>query len=213
MLLIGRIDYLNLLPFNFFLKKYSCKFIEKKGYPSQINKLFLKRKVEAAFISSIKSKKQKCLDAGIVATKKVMSVLICPGKEQQDIESNTSNILAKILNEKGEVVIGDKALQRFYKNSNCKDMAALWHEKHQLPFVFARFCINSNDKEYKKMIDKFLRNKIKIPQYILKQESKKLNLTIKQIQEYLNNIYYRLDYKEKRSLKLFLKLSQRVSNE
>jgi len=213
MIIIGRIEYLNLLPFHFFLKRYNYKFIEKNGYPAQINKLFLKRKVEAGFISSIKSKNQKCLNAGIVANKKVMSVLICPGENKEDKESNTSNILAKVLNEKGEVVIGDKALQRFYKNNNCKDMAALWYKKYKLPFVFALFCINSNNKEFKKIINKFLKKRIKVPQYILKSEAKRLGLSPKHIQEYLNQIYYKIGYKEKKALKLFLKLSQKVSNE
>ena len=117
-MVIGKIDYLNLLPFHIFIKKNGIKVIEKKGYPAQINRLFENRVVESAFISSIKSKNKNCLDAGIIANKKVLSVLICENKENlQDKESETSNQLAKILNLKGEVIIGDKALQKFYNEN------------------------------------------------------------------------------------------------
>jgi chorismate dehydratase len=202
--IVGKIDYLNLLPFHLFIKKYNIK--TKEGYPSQINRLFDKKLIEAGFISSIKTKNKKCFDAGIIANKKVMSVLICQGENKDDFESNTSNILAKILNLKGEVIIGDKALKRYYKNSkNCKDLAKEWYKNYKLPFVFARFCVNKNYKQYEKLINKFLKTKVKIPQYIIKQKAKKLGLTTKEVKEYLNLIYYKIGYKEKRSLKLFLK--------
>jgi len=205
---IGKIDYLNLLPFHIFIKKNGIKVIEKKGYPAQINRLFENRGVESAFISSIKSKNKNCLDAGIIANKKVLSVLICENKENlQDKESETSNQLAKILNLKGEVIIGDKALQKFYNENrdNCKDMAQLWFEKYNLPFVFARFCINKNQGKYKKLINNFLSSKVKIPQYILKKKAKQLNIKPSQLKEYLNLIYYQIGYKEKKSLRKFLK--------
>jgi chorismate dehydratase len=205
---IGKIDYLNLLPFHIFIKKNGIKVIEKKGYPAQINRLFENRVVESAFISSIKSKNKNCLDAGIIANKKVLSVLICENKENlQDKESETSNQLAKILNLKGEVIIGDKALQKFYNENvdNCKDMAQLWFEKYKLPFVFARFCINKNNEKYKKLINNFLSLKVKIPQYILKKKAKQLNIKPSQLKEYLNLIYYQIGYKEKKSLRKFLK--------
>ena len=192
-MVIGKIDYLNLLPFHIFIKKNGIKVIEKKGYPAQINRLFENRVVESAFISSIKSKNKNCLDAGIIANKKVLSVLICENKENlQDKESETSNQLAKILNLKGEVIIGDKALQKFYNENrdNCKDMAQLWFEKYNLPFVFARFCINKNNEKYKKLINNFLSSKVKIPQYILKKKAKHLNIKTSQLKEYLNLIYF-----------------------
>ena len=207
-MVIGKIDYLNLLPFHIFIKKNGIKVIEKKGYPAQINRLFENRGVESAFISSIKSKNKNCLDAGIIANKKVLSVLICENKENlQDKESETSNQLAKILNLKGEVIIGDKALQKFYNENvdNCKDMAQLWFEKYNLPFVFARFCINKNQGKYKKLINNFLSSKVKIPQYILKKKAKQLNIKPSQLKEYLNLIYYQIGYKEKKSLRKFLK--------
>jgi len=131
---IGKIDYLNLLPFHLFIKRYNIK--TKEGYPSQINRMFDKKLVEAGFISSIKSKNKKCFDVGIIANKKVMSVLVCEGKNRDDFESNTSNVLAKILHIKGEVIIGDKALQIYFKDlKNCKDLANEWYKKYKLPFV------------------------------------------------------------------------------
>jgi len=199
---IGKIDYLNLLPFHLFIKRYNIK--TKEGYPSQINRMFDKKLVEAGFISSIKSKNKKCFDVGIIANKKVMSVLVCEGKNRDDFESNTSNVLAKILHLKGEVIIGDKALQIYFKDlKNCKDLANEWYKKYKLPFVFARFCVNKNYKQYEKLINKFLKTKVKIPQYILKQKAKKLGLTTKEVKNYLNLIYYKMGYKEKRSLKIF----------
>jgi len=205
--LFGHIDYLNLLPFHIFMKKYYQNYTTKKSYPSKINEMFEKKIVDAAFISSIKSKQKLCLDAGIVANQKVLSVLVCEGTHKKDIESNTSNILAEILNQNGEILIGDKALKRYYTNNNCKDLAELWYQKYKLPFVFARFCINKNKTQYQKMIKLFLSKKIYIPQYILKKYAKKTNLNTKQIQDYLNLISYKLTYKEKKSLKKFLKLS------
>jgi len=205
--IVGKIDYLNLLPFHIFIKRYNIK--TKKGYPSYINRLFEKRLVEAGFISSIKSKNKKCFDAGIIANKKVMSVLVCEGKKKEDFESNTSNVLAKILNISGEVVIGDKALKRYFKNNNCKDLADVWHKKYKLPFVFARFCVNKNYKNYEKLINKFLNTKIFIPHSLIKKYAKKLDLSTKEVKEYLNLIYYQINYKEKVAIKKFLYLIQK----
>jgi len=206
--LFGQIDYLNLLPFHIFMKKHYYNYTTKKSYPSKINRLFEKKIVDAAFISSIKSKNQTCLDAGIIANKKVLSVLVCSGENKDDFESNTSNVLAKILNQNGEILIGDKALKRYYEDNSCKDLATLWYEKYKLPFVFARFCINKNKKEYQKMINLFLKEKIYIPNYILNKYSKKTGISKKQIKEYLKLINYKMGYKEKKSLKKFLKLSK-----
>ena len=157
--MFGHIDYLNLLPFHIFMKKYYYNYTTKKSYPSKINKMFEKKTIEAAFISSIKSKNKNCLDAGIIANKKVLSVLVCKGENKEDYHSNTSNVLAKILKQNGEILIGDKALRRYYQDKTCKDLASLWYEKYHLPFVFARFCINKNKKEYQKMIKIFLNQK------------------------------------------------------
>jgi chorismate dehydratase len=196
-MLIGHIDYLNLLPFYQFLKKKNIKL--KKGVPSEINILFERKKVEAAFISSIKAKNKKCFNAGIVAKKRVKTVLVCKGKGN-DAESATSNVLAKVLNQNGRVVIGDKA----FKERNCVDLAELWHKKYRLPFVFALFCANKNIKKYEKLINEFLRRKEKIPYYILKKQAKKLGISYKEAKEYLDKIiYYKIGWREKKALKIF----------
>jgi len=142
-----------------------------------------------------------------------MSVLICPGENKEDKESNTSNILAKVLNEKGEVVIGDKALQRFYKNNNCKDMAALWYKKYKLPFVFALFCTNKKNLKYKKLINEFLTKKPKIPYSIIQKYANKAGISPQEAKDYLNNIiYYKIGWKEKKALKKFWKQALRMEN-
>jgi len=208
--LIGHIDYINLLPFYMFMKRYHY-YTTKKSYPAKINKMFEKKIVDCAFISSIKSQNKTCLDAGIVANKKVLSVLVCDGKNKEDFESNTSNILAKVLNVSGEVIIGDKALKKYYDNDvNCKDLATLWYKKYHLPFVFARFCINKKFQKYEHLIELFLKQKIYIPQYILKKYAKRTEISTKQIKEYLNLISYKLNWKEKKSLNKFLKLSKNL---
>ena len=199
--MIGHINYLNLLPFYQFLKKNNIKVT--KGIPSNINKLYKKRKIEAAFISSIKAKNEKCFNVGIIAKKKVKTVLLCPG-EGFDIESETSNMLKNILNLKGKVVIGDKA----FKEKNCMDLAQIWYQKYKLPFVFALFCANKNQIKYKKLIKKFLKQKQKIPYLTLKKYSKKIGISTKEAKEYLDKIiYYKLGWREKKALKLFWRKS------
>jgi len=158
-------------------------------------------------VSSIVSKKYHCTDFGIVAHKKVLSVLVCPGKEEKDKESQTSNILAKVLKLKGKVIIGDKALKKDPKE--CSDLAKVWYERYRLPFVFARFCYQSDAKKYQKLAKKFLNQKIKIPHYILKRYAKKNNLTHKEILNYLRFIEYNIDKKGQISLKIFLKKAKR----
>ena len=195
--MLGHIDYLNLLPFYQFLKKKGIKV--KKSYPSEINKWFDEGKIDAAFISSIKAKNKKCFNAGIIAKKEVKSVLICPG-EGEDIESATSNVLAKILTQNGRVVIGDKA----FREKGCKDLATLWHEKYNLPFVFALFCTNKNHEKYQKIINSFLHTHQKIPYVTLKKYAQKLGISYQEARDYLDKtIYYKLGWREKKALKLF----------
>ncbi len=199
--MLGHIDYLNLLPFYHFLKKKNIKI--KKGVPSTINTMFEKRAIDAAFISSVKSKNKKCFDVGIIAKKHVKTVLVCSG-EGMDFESATSNILAKVLNIKGKVIIGDKA----FKQKNCIDLANEWYKKYSLPFVFARFCVNKNYKKYEKLINEFLKTKQKIPYVTLKKYAKKLRIDYKEAKEYLDKIiYYKMGWREKKSLKNFLRKS------
>jgi chorismate dehydratase len=215
-MIFAKIDFINLLPFHIYIKKnikssQLKSIIEyKKSYPSSINKKFKKRVVDSAFISSIASRNEKFLDFGIVAHNEVLSVLLIPGIEQKDYQSDTSNALAKVLNLKGKVIIGDKALNFYHENKDLEkiDLAKEWKNKYKLPFVFAVLCFNSNKKALEKLTKKFDKRFIKIPQYILEQYSKRSNVSKKNILEYLKKIDYNLGIKEKRSLKLFLKLTK-----
>ena len=212
----AKIDFINLLPFYIFIKKNikssQIKAIinYKKSYPSAINKKFKKREIDAAFISSIASRDCKCLNLGIVAKKEVLSVLALKGSYEKDFQSDTSNALAKVLDIDGKIIIGDKALYHYHNSPNKEfaDLAEIWYQKYSLPFVFARLCINKDDKYLKNLSKKFLNTNIKIPQYILKQYSEKTSLSNKQISQYLKKISYEIGYKEKQSLKLFFKLTK-----
>ncbi len=213
-MVFGKIEYLNLLPFEFFIKKSNHTYLKravKKSHPSIITDLFLKRKVSAAFISSIKSGGRKCLDAGIVADGEVLSVFVCKGEDKRDIESKSSNILKEILGLSGEVVIGNKALQMYVKGDReCIDLAKEWKDRTSLPFVFALFCVNSKRVFYKKVVKSFLSHKIKIPYYIKKRESQRLDLPLCMVDKYLKKIGYKIGKKEKKSVKIFLKKAKMV---
>jgi len=214
-LVFGKIDYLNLLPFHIFMKRY-LRFSQQKqsmqyhkGVPSKINKKFLEKRVDAAFISSINSRKCKKPKVGIVANKQVLSVLLLPSQDfLKDSESATSNVLAEILDLQGEVIIGDKALLYYLQNDNSNfiDLAQQWYEKYSLPFVFATFCTNKKSILLQKIQDDFLLHvkHIKIPQYLLQKASKRTSIPPQEILNYLQFISYRIEKKERLSLKKFL---------
>jgi len=210
-MVFGKIEYLNLLPFHVFMKRFnrssrqSMSMNYYKGVPAQINKKFLTHKVDAAFISSISAKKHHYVDMGIIAKKEVLSVLVIPNdKDTQDKESATSNVLARVLGVHGEVIIGDKALRYYLENDNYVDLAKLWNEKYNLPFVFALLCYHKDKKMYKKIQKEFLKQRVKIPYYILKQAQKRTDINTKEILNYLGYISYKLDKKAKLGLKIFL---------
>lgn len=215
-MLFGSISYLNLLPFQVFLKRTirhnasKMSFTYKRAVPSTINKAFKKRAVHAAFISSVESKRCGCTNLGIIAHKKVYSVLLLEGKDESDLASATSNQLAKVLQLQGKVLIGDAALKHYLDGGEGIDLAEAWYEKTGLPFVFARLCYNKHDKSIEKIARIFSRSKVKIPQYILKREAKKRAISPKELTWYLDHIYYKMNWKAKRSLKLFLKESKKV---
>ncbi len=219
-MIFGKIDYINLLPFHIFLKQSSLssafkKAVEhKKGVPSSINSAFEKRRVSAAFISSIKSNKKniKTLPLGIVAKKSVKSVIVKEGNSASDPASATSNILSKVLNIKGKVIIGDRALQEYIKNpGQYIDLAKAWYDKYHLPFVFAVLCTNKHHKIYQRLVKIFKKRNIKIPRYILQSYASKRGISEKEIKEYLKLITYNIGGKEKIALKLFLKKSKALS--
>jgi chorismate dehydratase len=209
-MIFGKIEYLNLLPFHIFMKRYtkgsSAKMAMeyKKNVPSSINKAFLHRRVDAAFISSAVAKHQNFVALGIIAKKKVQSVLVLPSqKTQEDSESATSNRLAKVLHVEGKVIIGDKALRYALSHDDYIDLAQLWYKQTQLPFVFALLCYHKDKKYYTKIAKAFTKKEFKIPQYLLKKASKQTNIPPQEILKYLQLISYKLDIKALQGLHKF----------
>ena len=215
-MIFGSISYLNLLPFQVFMKRYTqhsgtkMALHYRKNVPSQINKALKHRHINGAFISSIESPNYHCTDLGIIANKAVYSVFVIPGENKNDKESASSNRLAKVLNLKGEVLIGDKALSYYLNGGEGIDLATEWYKKTHLPFVFARLCYNCHGEAIKKMAKKFMNTPHKVPQYILKKEAKKRGVTPNQLLWYLEHIEYKINYKSKKSLRLFLKKASKV---
>ncbi len=213
-MVFGKIDYINLLPFHVFLKRSSLSYSFKsaceyhKSYPSNINQKFKNRHVDAAFISSIQSNQQGItrLNLGIIAQKEVQSVLVKKGSTKKDPASATSNVLAKVLDIQGEVIIGDRALKCYLQNpKDYIDLAKVWNERYRLPFVFARLCVNSHKTFYQRLAKKFAKTPIKIPNYILNNYAKERGISPHEIKTYLTLITYTMTQKEHRALKLFLK--------
>ncbi len=211
-MIFGKIEYLNLLPFHVFMKRYvsSSQALHsmnyKKGVPSKINKDFLARRVDSAFISSVKVKSTKGVKLGIIARKEVLSVLVIPSKNSKDDnESATSNVLAKVLGVKGEVIIGDKALKYYLSNDDYIDLAKLWEEKYNLPFVFALLSTHNHYEAIDKLSKSFLKKPIKIPRYILNKASKNTGIKPNDVLNYLNYISYNFDKKAQRGYIKFLK--------
>ena len=215
-MIFGSISYLNLLPFQVFLKRYLPDSGLKKGLayrrdvPSQINKALQRRQIDAGFISSVESPKYECSNLGIIANRAVYSVFVLEGENKSDHESATSNRLAQVLKLKGEVLIGDKALTYYINGGKGIDLATEWYKETKLPFVFARLCYSCQGKLIKKIAKEFSKQPIKIPQYILKREAKKRGITAAQLQWYLKHIEYNMNHKSKKSLKLFLKRSKKL---
>jgi len=212
----GKIEYLNLLPFHVFMKRFtkssqqSMSMHYKSGVPSQINEKFVKGRVDAAFISSISAQKYKNVGLGIIAKKEVLSVIVVPSEfNEKDQESASSNILAKVLNIQGKVLIGDKALKYSLSSSPYIDLAKEWNKKYKLPFVFALLCYHKKEKLFTSIQRKFLSKKVKVPQYILKKAAIRTGIDEKEILIYLDYISYDLDTKARLGLKKFYILNKR----
>lgn len=221
-MIFGSISYLNLLPFQVYLKKYLNSTQQKqmlkwhKGVPASINKKLKKAKVNSAFISIVYAKNFSCVDLGIVANGAVFSVFVIPNQKESlefDTSSASSNILAKILGLKGEVIIGDRALKYYLEGGAGIDLSFEWKKRFNLPFVFARLCYNKKGKKIKKLIKNFKARSWKIPYYILKKEAKKRGITPKELKWYLQFINYEINYKEKKSIKIFQKKAKRFLKE
>jgi len=215
-MIFGKIEYLNLLPFHIFMKRFTKSSQQKlsmeykKNVPAKVNRDFLRRSVDAAFISSIKAQNKKYVKLGIIAKKDVKSVIVIPSNTpKSDVESASSNVLANILQTQGEVLIGDKALKYALANSDYIDLAKLWNEKYNLPFVFALLCYHKDEKIYKKIEKSFLNKEYKIPYYLLLKASKRTGIKPQEIKKYLKLISYKVDYKAQKALKKFYKESKK----
>lgn len=211
MLKIGKIDYLNLLPFDVYLKKSSLSSQQKKmiaykkSYPAKLNKDFLFSRIDAGFVSSIMALGRKNIaeSVGIIAKGEVWSVIVLPLSSQDDYQSATSNALAKVLGVSGEVRIGDRALLYKLEGGEYQDLGLLWWEKYRLPFVFGLFCAKKQSPQVSATIRGFAKARSKIPHYILEQRAKQSQIPSKDIKTYLQKIYYALGSKEKRGLECF----------
>lgn len=211
-MIFGKIDFLNLLPFHVFMKRYAKTLQTQqilnyhKGVPSTLNKSFAARRIDAAFISSITARNCHYFGVGIVAKRDVLSVLSLPcNSHKNDTDSATSNLLSQILDIHGEVLIGDKALRYYYSGREHTDLGKAWNEKTRLPFVFALLCTHNHTSALKRLSHAFVRKPIKIPYYILLENARKSDLTPAQITHYLQYISYKIGEKEERGHKRFLK--------
>lgn len=212
-MIFGKIEYLNLLPFHVFMKRFTrssranMSMHYYRGVPSQINKKFLSRHVDAAFISSVKARKYNHVALGIIASKEVKSVIVIPSETTlADVESATSNVLANLLDIQGKVLIGDKALQYTIRSNDYIDLVKEWNDKYKTPFVFALLCYHQDKKIYKSIEKNFLKQKVKIPQYILQQASMRTAIEPKDILQYLTLISYAYNKKAQTGLKKFYSL-------
>ncbi|ANV98412.1 hypothetical protein BBW65_06210 [Helicobacter enhydrae] len=208
---IGKIDYLNLLPFEIYIKgsalpsqlKAMMKY--KKSYPAKLNQDLLFHRIDMGFVSSILANrgKRNFQDIGIVAKGEVWSVLALPNDSKKDAQSATSNALIDVLGESGEVLIGDRALLYKLEGGECKDLGLLWWNKKRLPFVFGLFCVARGSALAEKIARGFGGKAIKIPYYLLKQYAYQSQIPYKQILQYLQRISYTLGAKEKMGLNNF----------
>jgi chorismate dehydratase len=215
-MIFGSIGYLNLLPFQVYMKRRfpSTQFQQmlrwKRAVPSEINRAFRRGEIDAAFISSITSGRRRCSDLGIVADGAVTSVFLLPGAPADDRESASSNALARVLGLRGEVLIGDKALRYYLAGGEGIDLALAWKEQTGLPFVFARLCYRGRGAKIRTIAKEFGSREWKIPRYLLKKAAGEKGISPKELRRYLNHIDYRMGWREKKALKLFLKRAREL---
>lgn len=207
----GKIDYLNLLPFEVFVRSYpkpshfGIFYNKKKSYPARLNREFLFGRIDAGFVSSItalRAKKEnfRATQVGIVARKEVLSVICLPKEKGEDYQSATSNALLKVLRLKGRVLIGDRALievikQKAHNRQDYIDLGKFWVKREQLPFVFGRLCIRKHHTFYRKLIQSFYKKRIKIPYFWLTRAEKNSGVSKEDILEYLKVLSYKIDKK------------------
>lgn len=212
----GKIDYLNLAPFDVFVKKYPAPsqfklFLKHhKSYPARLNREFLFRRIDAGFISSIAGVAARKTKSAIIAKGEVWSVIAIKSADKTDYQSASSNALAKVLGVKGEVLIGDRALRHRLSHSSetYQDLGLLWWQKHRLPFVFGLLCYGKNASFYTRLSRAFNRRRTKIPQYLLRGYAKDSGISRGDITRYLKHIHYRLDDKARAGLVRFYRLAR-----
>ena len=205
----GKISYLNLVPFDIFIKRYPTTSAFKaflnhhKSYPAKLNKEFLFKRIDAGFISSIAGMRAQKTNSGIVANGAVWSVIVLPKATKSDYQSASSNALARILGVKGEVLIGDRALRYKLNGGKYIDLGLAWWEKHHLPFVFGLLCFNKHGDFYKRISAHFNAKRIYIPQYLLEIYARNSSVAKRDILEYLAHIHYQITPKGKIALSRF----------
>ncbi|HEX5710819.1 MAG TPA: MqnA/MqnD/SBP family protein [Sulfuricurvum sp.] len=211
-MIFGKIDFLNLLPFHVFMKRYAKTLHAQqslnyhKGVPSKLNRSFAMRRIDAAFISSITARNCIHFNVGIVAKREVLSVLSIPyDRHKNDTDSATSNLLSQILDIHGEVLIGDKALRYYYSGGEHMDLGKAWNSKTSLPFVFALLCTHHHADQLKRLSRAFTAYPVKIPHYILMKSARESGLSPGQIRHYLKFISYVIGEKERRGFKKFVR--------
>ena len=99
----GKIQYLNLMPFDVFLKscpiptRYKSAAFANRSYPSKLNQSFLFHRIDAGFISTIAGytahRKQRGTQAGIVAKGAVWSVLSLESNGDLALGSHSSDFV------------------------------------------------------------------------------------------------------------------------
>ena len=211
----GRIEYLNLLPFHVFMKRYlrssQAQLMLRHGsdVPSVINRAYRRREIDAAFISSIRARRQRHLGLGIIADGAVQSVLLIPSEAPAtDRASATSNVLARVLGLEGRVIIGDPALRAFLAGVDAIDLGAAWKARYGLPFVFAVLCYQGSETQLRRLGQAFKRRPTKIPAYLLQRAAQRTGVAPQEILAYLTHIHYRLDHRARRGLETFWRLAE-----
>lgn len=215
MIRFGKIAYLNLLPFDVFLKRSNLPLVVKRGIawhhgvPSAINAKFRSRRIDGAFISSIVSSGYRGTGAGIIARGEVRSVIAIPDTSGEDPASRTSNALSALLKISGGIMIGDAALRYALTGAPYTDLGTVWSQREGLPFVFARLCYHGNGVFYRRLAQRFTAVPVRIPRYILMEESRKRGIAPTAILEYLTLIDYTIDAPARRGLTRFLSRAKR----
>ena len=212
----GKIDYLNLLPFDVCVKAYPLPsymkkcILLKKSYPARLNQDFLFGRIDAGFISSIAGFQShyahKVCPSGIIAKGAVWSVIVKKGSGF-DYQSDTSNALSQVLGLQGEVLIGDRALAFKRDGGEFEDMGEKWWERTGLPFVFGRLCFRAHGELVGRISRAFNKRyatkRKKIPYYMLAAAARKSGIESRYILEYLEHIFYAIGAKEKQGLERF----------